>query len=56
MFSNAEGAVPRGDRVDPAIELARSMGMSEKQLRQAEAIIKEHGDEFRAAWHRYFDG
>ena len=42
--------------LDPTIELARSTGMSEKQLRQAEAIIKEHGDEFRAAWHRYFDG
>lgn len=30
--------------------------MSEKQLQQAKAIIEEHGDEFRAAWHRRFDG
>ncbi len=42
--------------LDPAIELARSMGMSERQLRQAKTIIEEHGDEFRAAWHRHFDG
>lgn len=42
--------------LDPKIELARSIGMNERQLQQAKAIIKEHGDEFRAAWHRHFDG
>lgn len=42
--------------LDPAIELARSFGMSDQQLRQAKQIIEEHGDEFRAAWHRHFDG
>jgi len=41
--------------LDPGIELARNTGMSEKQLQQAKAIIEEHGDEFRAAWHRHFD-
>ena len=41
--------------LDPAIELARNFGMSKKQLQQAKTIIEEHGDEFRAAWHRHFD-
>ena len=41
--------------LDPAIELAGSFGMSDRQLRQAKQIIEEHGDEFRAAWHRHFD-
>ena len=40
--------------LDPTIEL--SGNMSEKQLQQAKTIIEEHGDEFRAAWHRHFDG
>ena len=42
--------------LDPTIELARSIGMNDRQLHQAKAIIEEHGDEFRAAWHRHFDG
>ena len=42
--------------LDPTIELARNMGMNEKQLQQARTIIEEHGDEFRTAWHRHFDG
>lgn len=42
--------------LEPAIELARNIGMSERQLQQARTIIEEHGDEFRVAWHRHFDG
>ena len=42
--------------LEPAIELARNVAMSEKQLQQARTIIEEHGDEFRAAWHRHFYG
>ena len=40
---------------DPAIELARNFGMSDRQLQQAGAVIEEHDDEFRVAWHRHFD-
>jgi len=42
--------------LDPRVELARNFRMTEKQLREAEGIIEEHRDEFRAAWHRHFDG
>jgi hypothetical protein len=42
--------------LEPAIELALNVGLSERQLQQARTIIEEHGDEFRAAWHRHFDG
>lgn len=64
LFSRgAEKARPRDLRrreskfwLEPAIELARNIGMSERQLQQARTIIEEHGDEFRVAWHRHFDG
>jgi hypothetical protein len=42
--------------LDPRVELARNFRMTDKQLREAEEIIEEHRDEFRAAWHRHFDG
>lgn len=42
--------------LEPATELARNAGMNERQLQQAKTIIEEHRDEFRAAWHRHFDG
>lgn len=35
--------------LEPAIELALNVGLSERQLQQARTIIEEHGDEFRAA-------
>ena len=42
--------------LDPEVGVARNIGMTEKQIREARRIIEEHGDEFRAAWHRHFDG
>ncbi len=40
--------------LDPAIELARIRN-ERKATSEATTIIEEHGDEFRAAWHRHFD-
>jgi hypothetical protein len=39
----------------PPVEFASSFGMSGRQRQHATANIEEHGDEFRAAWHRRFD-
>ncbi len=42
--------------LEPEIELVRNVGMSERQIREVRGIVDEHRDEFRAAWHRHFDG
>ena len=42
--------------LEPAIELVRNVGMSERQIREVRGIVDEHRDEFRDAWHRHFDG
>ena len=34
--------------------LSKNIGLSRKQLREAEEIVENHADEFRAAWHRHF--
>ena len=40
--------------LEPEIELARNYGLSRIQLKEAEEIVEEHQNEFRAAWHEYF--
>ena len=40
--------------LEPDLELARNYRLSRTQLREVEAIIEEHEDEFRAAWRRHF--
>ena len=30
------------------------MGLSRRQLKEAEEIVEEHQNEFRAAWHQHF--
>ena len=42
--------------LEPQIELARNYRLSRSQIRDAEDIIEERQDEFRAAWHRHFEG
>jgi hypothetical protein len=42
--------------LEPQIELAKNYGLSRTQLREAQEIIEEHQDEFRAAWRRHFGG
>lgn len=38
----------------PNIAPATSVGLSERQLREAQAIVAEHIEEIRHAWHRHF--
>ena len=40
--------------LEPEVELAKNGGLSRTQLRESEAIVEEHQDEFRTAWHRHF--
>jgi len=40
----------------PGIELARNENLSGVQLKEVEDIIKEHYDEFKNAWIKYFKG
>jgi Domain of unknown function (DUF4160) len=40
--------------LDPAVDLAKNYGLSEKQLRDARKILEEHEDEIRSAWKKHF--
>ena len=43
-------------RLEPQLELARNYRLSLAEIREAEAIIEEHEDEFKAAWRAHFPG
>jgi hypothetical protein len=38
----------------PSVTLATTVGLSEKQLREAGAVVEEHLEEIRHAWNRHF--
>lgn len=40
--------------IEPAIELAQNFGLSAKQLREAEALVKSHEHRIRTAWQQHF--
>ena len=40
--------------LEPEVALARNHRLSGRQLREIEAIVREHKDEITAAWDRYF--
>jgi hypothetical protein len=40
--------------LDPAIELAVSYNLKEKDLTKVRKLIEEHEDEVRAAWNKHF--
>jgi hypothetical protein len=40
--------------LEPKIELAQNCGMITRQLRRAQTLIEEHGDEIRNAWQKHF--
>ncbi|MEX2015184.1 MAG: DUF4160 domain-containing protein [Candidatus Hydrogenedentales bacterium] len=42
--------------LEPKIELAWAHGLAQHQLRTARELIREHQDEIRQAWTRYFAG
>ncbi|MBI5441477.1 MAG: DUF4160 domain-containing protein [Deltaproteobacteria bacterium] len=43
-------------RCEPRLELARSQGLPERELRIIEDVIQEHIDDIASAWHRHFPG
>lgn len=40
--------------LEPAIELAVSYNLNEKDLSKVRQLIEEHKDEVRAAWNKHF--
>ena len=40
--------------LEPAIGLAQNYGLSDKQLAEAERIIRNHEQNIRQAWQRHF--
>ena len=42
--------------IEPEIELARSYGLSERELARVRKLVEEHEDVIRTAWNEHFDG
>ena len=40
----------------PSVHLAKNVGLSGVQLRQAQAVVEAHIQEIEHAWHRHFGG
>jgi len=40
--------------LEPQIELAQNYGMSGRQVGSAEALVRKHEEEIRAAWRKHF--
>ena len=40
--------------LEPQIEPAQNYGLSDRQIRAAEALVRKHEDDIRAAWRRHF--
>lgn len=40
--------------LEPRIEVAQNVGMSERQIRAAQALVEAHLDEIRRAWQQHF--
>lgn len=40
--------------LEPAIELAQNHGLSDRQVRAAEALVRKHEHDIRAAWSDHF--
>jgi hypothetical protein len=41
--------------LEPQIELAQNFGLTDKQLREAERIIRSHESDIRSAWQQHFE-
>ena len=40
--------------LEPVIQLAQNSGLNDRQLRSAQALIEQHEQEIRGAWHDHF--
>lgn len=65
FFSREESRIhvhvsyPEGEakfRLTPSVHLARNVGLSGVQLRQAQAVVEAHLQEIQDAWQRHFGG
>lgn len=42
--------------LEPSLELAQNIGLSAKELREAEGLARSHEQERRDAWRKHFPG
>ncbi|HSM50924.1 MAG TPA: DUF4160 domain-containing protein, partial [Thermoanaerobaculia bacterium] len=42
--------------LEPEISVAQNHGLSERKIRLALTLVKEHEDEIRSAWREHFGG
>ena len=40
--------------LEPTVELAQNFGLSAKELREAEGLVRSREQEIRDAWHKHF--
>jgi len=40
--------------LEPQIELAQNYALNDRQIRAAEALIRKHENDIRAAWNKHF--
>jgi len=40
--------------LEPQIELAQNYGLSDRQIRAADALVRKHEHDIRAAWREHF--
>ena len=42
--------------LEPTVELAQNFGLSAKELREAESLVRSREQEIRDAWYKHFPG
>ncbi len=42
--------------LEPAIELAQSVGLTQREINEAQRLVEEHQDDISSAWHKHFPG
>jgi len=42
--------------LEPKIELAQSVGLSQREINEALRLVQEHEYDIRSAWHKHFPG
>ena len=40
--------------LDPTIEVAQHVGLSQREIGEALRLVQEHEDDIRSAWHKHF--